>query len=312
MKYEVREWTYYSDYSPSLCGFLPVEPTSAIEQAIVNDIRMHGYVLDDRAELAPVLNTGECVPLDRETIERLVCRAYGIDCERYEKYLIHAENIPQESDSKKFFSDCPMKSLVWVCNEAFDELKDEILNGNGNVEIIPSRYAVAKRGDVIRFVREDKTDFFEVGVIDYLYGSVFNISDVAELENTDTRSILNFLSADEPFASDIPVEYRYENLLGEKIKERFEHFYSTWNLQMIYSGSSDCNIDVVVFDRDFTFTRTIADCPDDIPVPEEVTDALTAKYEKAVEEENRRLEESRQRMLRLKEKMKKKNSSATE
>ncbi len=311
MKYEVREWTYYSDNAPTLCGFLPVEVTPAIEQAIVNDIRMHGYVLDDRSELVPVLNTGECVPLDRETIERLVCRAYGFDGETYEKYLIHAENIPHESDAKKFFSDCPMRSIVWVCNESFGELKDEILNGQSNVEIIPRCYAVGKRGDVIRFVREDEADFFEVGVRDYLQGSGFNITDVEMLKNTDTRSILDLI-ADEPFVSDIPVEYRYAGLSGEKIKERFEYFYANWNLRMIYSGEFDCNIDVVVFDRDFTFTGTVADCPEDIPVPSEVTSEITAKYEKAVEEENRRLEESRQRMLRLKEKMKKKNSSAAE
>lgn len=154
-KYRVVEWAQISPHTS--CCFAYVELTDAIEQAIVNDVRANGYFFGDEAlfggelQVCPVLNTGEAVLLSDDDCMELVCKAYGLSEEEYERYLHHVVKNPyiDLTTQKKYTCEYPIKRVVWINDDAFDDFKASILSGKSNVDIIPDDYIQLKKGDVV-------------------------------------------------------------------------------------------------------------------------------------------------------------------
>lgn len=311
MEYEVKLWVYFTENGFPACRFIPAEEVSdAMKQAIINDIRKHGYMFDEMCQTMPVLNTGECVVLEDELIEELICKAYGFDGETYQKYLAHAPNKPPMSEGQGF-EDYPIKQAVWVLKDEFEGLKNELLSGKYNFEIIPTDGYMLRRGDVLRFTAEDSSDYFEVGIKAYAFGiNLFALSDLKNLQNIDEESIVNLVARSDRFVSGnafkdgTPLSYRFSGLAYETIQKQFEKCYGNYMLEFLSQAEFDCKIDLVVFDINARYERPILDCPKDNT--DECADAireLNQRYEASVKEENERLEKSRQTYLRLKEKL---------
>lgn len=309
MEYRVVEWTPIRPHTT--CCFVYVELTDAIKQAIVNDIRKDGYMFDTREliggdlQVVPVLNTGEAVMLSDELCEELICRAYGFSKEDYDKRFDHVANNPfyELVPSNKFICEYPLKIVVWINDDIFDDFKASILGGNSNVDIIPDDYIQLKKGDVIRYTSVDESKYFEVQVKDFLPGYVTKISDIAYLDDVNTEDIINLISHNNYIAKE-PLLYRYEGLNGQDVYEEFERIYGTWLLKELAFGNGfDCRINFIVFDKNITFEQTVLDMPDDIAVSEEVLNDIEQQYQGYLSEVARWQEENRQRMLRLKEKM---------
>lgn len=313
MKYKVVEWEHTSPHTASCFSY--TEPTEAIKQAIINDIRENGYFFDRACYLAvtsisPILNTGEAVSLSAELCEELVCRAYGFNKAEYDDYFYRVVKNPCPDFTKpsNFVCEYPMKRIVWVNDDAFDELKASISNGNSNVDIIPDDHIHLKQGDVVRYTSVDETKYFEVKIKKFFGGTALSgISDIERMEKPDTQSIINFVDHDKnKYNTSETLLYRYEGLSGKVIYDNFKRIYGTDLLTAISIASLrdfDCKINVIVFDKDNTFEPTVLEMPDDIPVNEEVMKGITDDYEMSIQEEKRKKEEAEQRFLRLKEKL---------
>lgn len=310
MEYRVVEWTPIRPHT-TWC-FVDVEPTDAIKQAIVNDIRKNGYMFDTTElyggtlQVSPVLNTGEIVILSDELCKELICMAYGFSDEDYDNRFDHVANNPlyELATSSKFTCEYPIKRIVWINDDAFDDFKDEILRGDSNVDIIPDDYIYLKQGDVIRYTSEDESKYFEVQVKDFLPGCVTEISDIANFDKVNTMDIVNLISHNK-YTCDELLLYRYEGENGQDVYDEFERIYGTWLLTSIATavGDFNCRINLVVFDKNVTFEQTVLDMPKDIAVSEEVLNGIEQQYQEYLDKVARYKEEERQRILRLKEKM---------
>lgn len=324
MEYQVREWTYMSElYSPSCCFVAVDEINEGMKQAIVNDIRKHGYVFDETCEMSPVLNTGDCVFLDSELCEELVCRAYGFDSDTYHSYLVHALNEPAEPADREFDSESypepqepiptsfvceyPMRQHVWVNCDGYDELKRALLSGEGNLEILPRDYVATKKGDVIRFEREDRGEYFELGVAECVRGSIA-LSCIGELDSVCAPDILRIVAQKDEYEYSVPARYRLEGLSGKEVCQVFADTYGTCYLSALYNYRMDeCTISAVVLDSNIKFEGVLLACPQDMPAPQEVIKRLKGRYEESVRAQNEREEQRRLYLLKLKEKLNNKN-----
>lgn len=312
-KYRVTEWVDINPHTTSCFAF--VEPNEGIKQAIVNDIRANGYFFGEGAllggelQVAPVLNTGSAVLVDEDLCMELVCRAYGLSEEEYESYLHHVVKNPyiDLAPSQKYACEYPTKRVVWINDDAFDDFKDSILGGNSNVEIIPDDYIQLKKGDVIRYVSTDESKCFEVQVKEFIPSDEVKISDIANMAKADTQSILD-LFAKGRSAREEHLLYRYDGMKGQDVYEMFERIYGTWWLQSISFGEFNCRINLVVFDKNVDFEQPVLDMPDDIPASEDVLSSVREMYASYLQLVERKKEEDRQRILRLKEKMAKRKN----
>lgn len=307
-KYRVTEWVELEPHT--ICCFAFVEPSDAIKQAIINDIRANGYFFGEGAlvggelKVAPVLNTGEAVFVDDELCMELVCRAYGLDEDEYESYLHHVVKNPyiDMTSLEKYTCEYPIKRVVWINDDVFDDFKESILSGKGSVDIIPDDYVQLKKGDVIRYVSVDEGKSFEVQVKEFLPSESAKISDIANMAKVDTQSILDVFAKNRSGAKG-NLLYRYDGFGGQSVYEIFERIYGTWWLQSISFGEFNCRINLVVFDKNIDFEQTVLDTPEDMPVSEEVLCGIKDAYANYVREVERYKEAERQRILRLKEKM---------
>lgn len=312
--YKVIEWTYTSPHTT--CCFSYAEPTEAIKQAIINDIRENGYMFDRAFALSPILNTGEVVDISYELHEELIRRAYGFNEEEYARYYERVVKNPDHdlTTQSHFICEYPMRRIVWINDDAFDDFKASLLNGKSNVDIIPNDYIHLKKGDAVRYTSEDKTKYFEVKIKDFLPGTILSqISDIENLNKPDTKSIIDFMrQGKNEYIYSEPLSYRYEGLSGKEIYREFERIYGTWILKMISNGNFDCNINVIIFDKDDSFEPIVLEKPDDIPLGEDVMKTINEAYEQSMQEEKRKKEEERQKILRLKEKIAKRKKENDE
>lgn len=312
-KYRVTEWVDINPHTTSCFAF--IEPNEGIKQAIVNDIRANGYFFGEGAllggelQVAPVLNTGAAVLVDDELCKELVCRAYRLSEEEYESYLHHVVKNPyiDLASSQKYTCEYPTKRVVWINDDVFDDFKADILSGNSNVEIIPDDYIYIKKGDVIRYVSTDESKYFEVQVKEFIPSAEVKIFDIANMTKADTQSILD-LFAKGRSAREEHLLYRYDGVKGQDICEIFERIYGTWWLQSISFGEFNCRINLVVFDKNVDFEHAVLDMPEDISVREEAVSGVREMYASYLQLVERKKEEDRQRILRLKEKMAKRKN----
>lgn len=310
MKYKVVEWI---NTDPSVdCEFVAAnEVTEAMKQAVVNDIREHGYIFDGLALMSPLLNTGEYVNLSYDMCEELVCRAFGFSSEEYESYLDKASNLPTLSENHDYVCDYPIIKKVTLNDSAFDGLYDAISAKMCNVEIFPAGYIVLKASDVIRFENSSKTDHIDVKVKEYFRGCIFTISDMRERPNPDVKSILDLLSLNRKYEPKYELNYRYDGLSGEELYQAFKRDYATWILLMISNGEFDTRIDAAAFEiNDTPLEKVVLDAPEDIPVPEDIMRGIEEKYQAALAEEEASRSSFNQTYLKLKEKMAKRKAEA--
>lgn len=306
MQYKVIEWVCTSPRTMS--AFVYVEPTEAIKQAIVNEIRQNGYMFDTTFTMCPILNTGEAVQLERELCEELICRAYGLSEDEYARYFDRVSKQPSKdlTAQSHFIGEYPTKRIVWINDEAFDDFQTSIQNGNSNVDIIPDDYIHLKKGDMVRYTSVDESKYFEVKVKDFLPGTVLTkISDIEKMNQPDTQSLIRLFSREKNELSDNALLYRYEGLCGKEIFTEFKRVYGTWFFSAVALalGYFDCNVNLIVFDKNEPFTQTILEIPDDVPVREDVLQSIHDAYAASVQEEQRRKDAFNQRVLLLKEKM---------
>lgn len=310
MKYKVVEWIN-TDLSVD-CEFVAAdEVTEAMKQAVVNDIREHGYIFDALAVMSPLLNTGEYVNLSYDMYEELVCRAFGFSSEEYESYLDKAPNLPTLSENHDYTCDYPIIKKVTVNDSAFDGLYDAISSNKCNVEIFPAGYIALKAGDVIRFENSSRTDHIDVKVKEYFRGCIFTISDMRERPNLDVHSILDLLSLNRKYEPKCELNYRYDGLSGEELYQAFKDDYATWILLMISNGEFDTRIDAAVFEiNDTPLEKVILDAPEDIPVPENIMNGIKEKYQATLAQEEASRASFNQTYQKLKEKMAKRKAEA--
>lgn len=299
MIYEVKEWVY--DNPCSQCNFISVvEITPAIKQAIINDIRKNGYIFDEGSGMCPVLNSGEIVKLDYEICKELVCEAYGFDEKQYKEYLEIVPNIPPLSDNRKYKCDYQMKKIVWVKDESFNKLKTEILDGSNNVEIIPANYIVSKTNDIIVFMTENKDKYFEVTVKKYLSENSLKIADIKKMQEVDITDIINMTSSNEKHNNVENILYRYNGFSGEEVYNNFKNFYENGLFSLFSFDEFDCNIDIVIFDKNVEFERTILDKPEDRPLDEETRQKINDAYNKVIQEEQEEIKQKKEKYLKFK------------
>lgn len=309
--YEVIGWTSTDPHTTSC--FYRVEPTDAIKQAIINDIRKNGFMLDRTFCLSPVLNTGEVVEIEYELHEELIRSAYGLSEEQYADYYERVVKNPSVdlADQSCFSCEYPMKKIVWITDDAFDDFKDCILNGTSNVDIIPKDFIRLKKGDVIRYTSEDESKFFEVTVKEFISDfTLSHLSDIEKIQKFNTQNFLSGILQEKNDCLDLKsLSYRHEGLSGEDICDDFRRVYHN-ELQTFFVFDFDCGINVIVFDKGSAFEQTILEKPDDIPLEDKVWENLKDSYEQSIREEEQKREEQRQKILKLKEKIaaKKKDS----
>lgn len=305
MVYQVSEWTFVN--LAANWEFSMVEkPTEGMKQAIVNNIRENGFLFDEFSFMAPVLNTGEAVMMDDTLCEELLCRAYGFDSEAYRDHLARVPHVPCEGTARTYTCEYPMRKVVNVTEDAFDMLKASLLEGDNNVELIPAGYVVAKKGDVIRFMREDKQACFDVTVKDHLPGKDADILALKDLDTVNAKTIWALLKADGTYPSAFHLTYRLDGASGEAVYRAFEKTYATSFLSLVAGEQFNCRIAAVVFDKKVDLVPTVLEAPPDVPVPDDIRRKMEEGYQASLREEEERKKESQLRYLKLKEKMKNK------
>lgn len=280
MELEVIGWVALSPkYRPS-CNLLDeTNITKDVIQAIVNEIRKNGYIFDETWYVCPVLNNGKYVPLDKEFIQMLMKKAYGIDDKTYQKYLKHALNEPIHGCH---FIPRPITKIEWVKNESFNDLKHALLDDNFNVELIPESTLSMNTGDILRFEKEDEGEYFEVTVMSHIKGGLIELSDIANRKFNSTLDILKLISIKKPnYDETDQLEYRFEKLKGEKLIDAFEKTYGFYALHMISNSESDyffdCVVDGVVIDKNVEHKEPKLSSPKNIPLDKKVLEKIEAK-----------------------------------
>lgn len=312
MQYKVVKWTY-TTYHVTSC-FPYITPTPAIMQAIINDIRENGYMLDSITKVSPVLNTGEVVELDNELKYELLCKAYHFNDEEFNRIFdyVSFNPLPDLTSKKLFTSDYPMKRIVWINNDAFDDFKNSILNGDSNIDIIPYDYVNLKPGDVIQYTSEDVTKHFDVQITHFVSGlAIPEIKDFKNINKVSTKNIINLFhncKNDKYIMENIEqLLYRYNGDSGEKIYQEFERIYGILLLQMISSFDFNCHINLIVFKKTSSFKQIILDMPDEYPLKEQTLKKITDAYDAFLQEQNKKKEEFNNRILQLKAKIAQRN-----
>lgn len=308
MQYKVVEWAY-GDPNVASC-FASTYPSDAIKQAIINNIRENGYMIDSVCHLNPVLNTGEIVKLDNDLKRELLSKAYRFDENTINCYFDYISFNPfcDLTNPKKFSCDFPVKRIVWVKNDAFDSLKNSIINGNSNVDIIPDDYINLKSGDFIQYTTEDEEKHFDVKVKYFISGSsLLEISDIRHFKKPTTKDIINHFqlikSHNEIYNQNEKLLYRYEGLTGEQIYQEFKRVYGILLLELISYREFNCKINLIVFEKNTTFEPTILQMPEETPLKDDIMNKINDAYNAVIEEQNRRKEDFNNKVLRLKEKM---------
>ncbi len=307
MVYEVIKWVF--DNPAAKSNFDTVkEVNDAMKQAIINDIRKNGYLFNWSNFTAPVLNTGELVRFDVDLCEELMCKAYNFDREQYINYADKIPSVPDVTLNETFECDFPLKKVVWVKKEVFPKFKETILNGNNNVEIIPSSNIILKKGDVVVFKSEDESDYFELNVLDFLPSEIYQALDLKYLEETSTQYIMNFsrnTRINGTYKSEFPLLYRNENLTGEEIYNDFKNTYDIWYLNF-FGDEFDCILDFLVYDKNVSFDYPVYQMPEEVKLSEEVLKKINDKYDAFLKEVEIIKKQKEENYLKLKEKFKNK------
>lgn len=309
MEYKVIEWTFTQPHM--ITGFTFVEPTKAIKQAIINNIRENGYFFDSYFTLSPILNTGEAVEMDYDLEKELIMESYNMDEETYESYYknIGFNPIDEFSLHPSFNCEFQVKRIVWVNNDSFDSLKHSILNGNTNIDIIPNDYIDLKPNDIIQYKSEDETKMFEVQVKYLFKGKTLSrIKDFSSLEILTLDDLINRFHVDN-ISSNLNLSYRYTGLKGIEFYNNFEKIYGNTILKIITPFDFDCNLNLIIFDKEIDYKQTILKCPKEIPLADDVLLKIKKAYEEVVESIKRKKIEQNNLILKLKEKMAKKNNN---
>lgn len=309
MEYKVIRWVFDNPAAKSSYYYLS-EVSDSIKQAVINEIRKNGYLFSWDSYISPVLNTGEMVRLDYDLCEELMCKAYGFDENSFVDYVDKARNEPQYLEIDEFKCDFNLKMIIWVKDDEFSNLKDAIMNGNSNVEIIPSRQVKLKKGDVIVFKSENESDYFEVQVKAYLPSIITMISHFKQLKVTSTKNILNFVSVFK-YEGDEELLYRNENLSGKAIYNDFKNKYDIWSL-FFPDEEFDCLVDAIVFDKNVIFNPVILDSPSDDKLDNEVFKVIEDKYNEYVKEQEEQEKKRKEMYMKLKEKVNAKKAKEIE
>ncbi len=309
MEYEVSRWVFDNPAAKNSYFYLD-EVSDSIKQAIINDIRKNGYLFSWDSFVSPVLNTGEMVRLDYDLCEELMCKAYGFDDKTFIDYVDKARNEPSYLEIDEFKCDFNCKIIIWVKDDEFLNLKESIMNGNYNVEIIPSRQVKIKKGDVVVFKSENESDSFEVQVKAYLPSIVTMISHFKGLKITRTKNILSFVSVFK-YEGDEELLYRNENLSGKEIYNDFKNKYDIW-ASFFIDEEFDCLVDAIVFDKNVNFNPVILDSPSEIKLDSEVFKVIEDKYNEYLKEQEDEKKKREEKYLKLKEKVNAKKAKEEE
>lgn len=307
MVYEVIKWVFNNPAAKSNFDTVK-EVNDAIKQAIINDIRKNGYLFNWSNSTAPVLNTGELVKFDIDLCEELMCKAYNFNREQFVNYADKIPTVPDVILNETFECDFPLKKVIWIKKEVFPKFKETILNGNSNVEIIPSSNIILKKGDVVVFKSEDESDYFELNVLDFLPSEIYQASDLKYLEETSTQYIMNFsrnTRTEGTYKSEFPLLYRNENLTGEEIYNDFKNTYDIWYLNF-FGDEFDCIVDFLVYDKNVSFDYPVYQMPEERKLSEEVLKKINDKYNAYLKEEETIKKQREEEYLKLKEKINKK------
>ncbi len=312
MYYKVIEWIY--DNPARKCNYLKIQTiTPAIRQAIINDIRINNYIFSYGylCCMLPLLNTGEVVNLDEELCQELVCEAYNIDEDTYNEYLNYISNEPDVSYNDYYESEYQMKKIVWVTDEAFYKLKDDLLNSNNNLELIPNNYINLKENDIIIFASENGNDYFELNVKKIYNTEYYRISNVLNLKEVNPKSIFDLYNIKELNENLEKISSRYDRLSGHHLYEDFKKTYGTWS--MLFSFDEfDCKCDIVIYDKNINFKRTILEAPPIIQLDNNMLNDMKESYNRIKQDELKRIEEKEKNLLELKEKLKEKMKTKKE
>lgn len=280
MELEVIGWVALSPkYRPS-CNLLDeTNITEDVIQAIVNDIRTNGYIFDECGYICPVLNNGKYVPLDKKLTKILMQKAYNIDETAYQKYLKYALNEPTPGCR---FIPHPITKIEWVKNDSFNDLKHALLTDNFNVELIPESTVSMNSGDIIRFEKEDESEYFEVTVKSHVHGEIMELSDIADSNVNTAIQIIDKINLTKVFyEKNENLKYRFENLKGEKLIDAFEKTYGFYALHMISNSESDyffdCVIDGVIIDKSVDHKAQKLSSPRIIPLDKSVLEKIEEK-----------------------------------
>ncbi len=280
MELEVIGWVSLSPKYRPTCDLLTETNVSrGVVQAIVNNIRKNGYIFDETWQVCPVLNNGKYVPLNKDFIENLMKEAYGISDKTYQKYLKYALKAPMAGCKD---IPHPITKIEWVKNAGFDDLKHALLECDFNVELIPESSIRLRAGDIIRFEKEDESDYFEVTVKSHIDGGLIELSDIADRHFSSTLEILNLIGIPKTnFEKNDHLKYRFEELKGEKLINAFEKTYGFYALYMISNSESDylfdCVIDGVVVDKNVEVIEPKLSSPKEVLLDPQMLKAIEAK-----------------------------------
>lgn len=305
MEYKVVGWSYCG-MANTACNLVAVDDVNdGIKQAVVNDIRAHGYLFDEYCEKGAVLNSGEILPMSDELCKELFCRAYGFCDAEFDEYIARVKNEPEEMALQDFSSDCPMRSIVWVKDAHYDMLKNALLSGDNNLEILPHRFVSMHVSDIFRFEKGDEQDYFEICVSNCIHSGTGFKQTFESLEKTDAQSILNAIC--ENGANDMPepIGYRYENMPAQCIIEDVQATYVTCD-DYGFDFGVDFGFDVVLLDKNIKFEPTVFETPCEIALDDEIFAKIKDEYDKCIAKEQAELKARMERLARLKEKMKNK------
>lgn len=312
MYYKVSEWIY--DNPVKECNYLKISKiTPAIRQAIINDIRINNYFFSYSCGMLPLLNTGEVVDLDDDIVEELVCEAYNIDHDLYTEYLYYVENEPDISDKDYYETKYQMKKVVWVTDDVFDKLKEDLFKYNkNNFEIIPNNYINLKENDVIIFACENRVDYFELNVKKIYDNEYYRILDTLKLKEVNSKSIFNLYNIKEPNEELQKLSSRFDGLSGKQLYDDFKKTYGTWFMLLAAIDEFDCQCDILIFDKNVNFKRTILEEPPVIPLDDKILKEMQETYNRIKADEMRLKEEKENHFQQLKEKIRQKINSRKE
>ncbi len=312
MYYKVSEWIY--DNPAKKCNYLKISKiTPAIRQAIINDIRINNYFFSYSCGMLPLLNTGEVVDLDDDIVEELVCEAYNIDHDLYTEYLYYVENEPDFSNKDYYESEYQMKKIVWVTDDVFDELKKDLFNTNkNNFELIPNNYINLKENDVLIFACDNRVDYFELNVKKIYDNEYYRILDTLKLKEVNSKSIFDLYNIKESNENLEKLSSRFDGLSGKQLYDEFKKTYGTWFMLLAAIDEFDCKCDILIFDKNINFKRTILEGPPVVPLDDKILKEMEETYNRIKADEERLKEEKENHFQQLKEKIRQKINSRKE
>lgn len=250
------------------------------------------------------------VKLDYDLCEELMCKAYGFEEDSFVNYVDKARNEPNYLNVESFKCDFNFKIVIWVKDNEFLNLKESLINGNNNVEIIPSREIELKKGDVVVFKSENESDYIEVQVKAYLPSIFTMISHFKKLKVTSIENILSFVSVFK-YDGNEKLLYRNENLSGKEIYDDFKNKYDIW-ASIFTDEEFDCRVDAIVFDKNINFNYVTLDSPSDEKLDSEVFKVIQDKYDKYMKEQEEQEKKKKEMYKKIKEKVNEKKEKKNE